>query len=128
MTNENYDETIVRVFKNDCWDVGHEFSKEAKAYYKKNDNGKLVLHRTDGPAIEHANGTKLWFINGKCHREDGPAVEYANGNKYWYVDDKHYSTEEKFNQKIQEMNASKIPSCEGKIVEIDGKKYKLQEV
>ena len=24
-----------------------------------------VLHRTDGPAVEDANGSKRWFINGK---------------------------------------------------------------
>ena len=42
------------------------------------------LHRVDGPAIECANGDKLWFLNGQCHREDGPAVEYADGTKYWY--------------------------------------------
>lgn len=34
--------------------------------------------------IEHSDGTKYWYRNGKLHREDGPAVEYANGNKEWY--------------------------------------------
>lgn len=37
-----------------------------------NSDGKL--HRDDGPAIEHINGTKEWYINGELHREDGPAV------------------------------------------------------
>jgi len=23
------------------------------------------LHRVDGPAIEYANGSKMWFVNGK---------------------------------------------------------------
>jgi hypothetical protein len=49
-------------------------------------NGKL--HRTDGPAIEWANGTKEWWLNGKRHRIDGPAVEYADGTKLWYLNDK----------------------------------------
>jgi hypothetical protein len=40
-------------------------------------------HREDGPAIEYANGTKSWFLNGQPHREDGPAVECADGTKYW---------------------------------------------
>jgi hypothetical protein len=43
-------------------------------------------HRTDGPAIEYSNGAKFWFVDGKCHRLDGPAVEYANGDKEWWVD------------------------------------------
>ena len=42
-------------------------------------NGQL--HRTDGPAIEYANGDKYWYINGQRHRDNGPAVEYANGDK-----------------------------------------------
>ena len=26
-----------------------------------------------------------WYIDGKRHREDGPAVEYADGSKSWYI-------------------------------------------
>jgi hypothetical protein len=76
-------------------------------------------HREDGPAVELANGTKYWYINGKCHREDGPAMEYANGAKCWFIDDQQL-TEAEFNARTK--------SCNGKVVEIDGKKYKLQEV
>jgi hypothetical protein len=47
-------------------------------------NSKGQLHREDGPAVEWANGTKMWYLNGEFHREDGPAVEYANGTKWWY--------------------------------------------
>ena len=50
------------------------------------------LHREDGPAVEWANGTKLWYVNGKRHREDGPAVELANGDKQWWVNDIWYDT------------------------------------
>ena len=53
-------------------------------------NGKL--YRIGGPAVENANGDKLWYVNDKLHREDGPAVEYANGDKEWYVNDKRYDT------------------------------------
>lgn len=31
-----------------------------------------------------------WFLNGKRHREDGPAMEYANGTKWWYINGKQY--------------------------------------
>jgi hypothetical protein len=40
-------------------------------------------HRTNGPAIEYANGTKHWVQNGKSHRTDGPAAEYPDGTKEW---------------------------------------------
>ena len=44
-----------------------------------------VLHRTDGPALEWANGYKEWYVNGERHRTDGPAIEYADGTKAWYI-------------------------------------------
>jgi hypothetical protein len=77
------------------------------------------LHREDGPAVEYTNGDKSWFLNGKLHREDGPAVEYADGDKHWFLNDKEL-TEAEFNKKTS--------SCSGKIVTIDGKKYRLTEV
>jgi hypothetical protein len=54
-------------------------------------------------------------------REDGPAIEYASGSKSWYLSGEKL-TEEEFNER---MNPT---SCSGKIVEIDGKKYKLTEI
>ncbi|MDE1833810.1 MAG: hypothetical protein KGH64_00570 [Candidatus Micrarchaeota archaeon] len=74
------------------------------------------LHRTDGPAIECANGTKFWYLNDQRHRTDGPAVEYADGGKAWYLN----------GQQVTEAEVIKN-SCNGKIVEIEGKKYKLME-
>ena len=82
-------------------------------------NGQL--HREDGPAVEWADGTKYWHFNGKIHREDGPAIEWASGSKYWFLNGEEL-TEAEFNARIKQS------SCDGKVVEIDGKKYKLQEV
>jgi hypothetical protein len=82
-------------------------------------NGKL--HREDGPAIEGSGGAKFWYLNDKFHREDGPAIEYYNGDKSWYLDGKKLTEQE-------HKAATPKPTCEGKIVEIDGKKYKLMGV
>ena len=49
-------------------------------------NGKC--HREDGPAIERPDGSKVWYLNGECHREDGPAVEQHDGTKIWYLNGK----------------------------------------
>ncbi len=117
-----------------------EWANGTKHWYH---NGKL--HREDGPAVEYANGDKHWYLNDKVHREDGPAIEWVNGTKYWYLNgtlhredgpaveyanmrmgDKHWFlngkklTEAEFNARIKQS------SCDGKVVEIDGKKYKLQ--
>jgi len=63
-------------------------------------------------------GTIRWYQNGKCHRLDGPAVEYANGTKYWYIEGVEYS-EEQFNQKVNPR------PCVGKKVTVDGIEYTL---
>ena len=89
-----------------------EYSNRSKSWWL---NGKL--HRKDGPAVESANGSKQWYLNGKRHRKDGPAIEYANGVKKWYLDGKEYSYEDW----LKKIN----PSCENKVVIIDGQKYKL---
>ena len=55
-----------------------------RRYY--NSDGRI--HREDGPAVEYADGTKVWLINGLRHREDGPAVEIAGSTaihtRLWY--------------------------------------------
>jgi uncharacterized Fe-S cluster-containing protein len=67
--------------------------KKDKFYYKDGtisgifNNGK-ILHRVDGPAVEHASGTKEWYVDGKRHRVGGPAIEYSDGDKAWWVDGK----------------------------------------
>lgn len=81
------------------------------------------FHREDGPAVESANGTKYWYLNGKIHRKDGPAVEYANGTKYWFLDGVSYTEADWIKQLQKKVKAP----CIGKVVEIDGVKYKLVE-
>jgi len=111
-------------------------------WYKE---GTKILHREDGPAVEIAGGTKYWYQNDKLHREDGPAIEDAGGTKYWYQNDKRHREDgpaiEDVNgykawfwlgKEVSEEEHKKLsgnsPSCDGKIVNIDGKNYKLVEV
>ena len=86
-------------------------------------NGKC--HREDGPAVEYANGTKFWYRNSELHREDGPAIECANGDKFWYLNGKGY-TESAYKAELSKRSTT--PPCNGKIVEIDGKKYQLTAI
>ncbi len=57
-------------------------------------NSQDLYHREDGPAVEHIDGYKAWYINGLYHRLDGPAIEYPNGDKYYYLMDIIYFYEE----------------------------------
>ena len=87
-----------------------------------NQQGKR--HRDGGlPAIEYADGGKEWYVNGQLHREGGlPAVELANGSKAWWVNGQ-LVTEDQAKDMF-----NKPASCAGKVVEIDGKKFKLTEI
>jgi phage baseplate assembly protein gpV len=95
-----------------------------KRYFK--DRAKTILHRLDGPAVEYANGTREWhvngvphrmdgpafdsiyghrewYVNGKRHREDGPAVEYADGDKAWHVNGVFIMTVDKEGKVVKRM-------------------------
>ena len=58
------------------------------------------LHRTDGPAVELANGAKYWYQNGQYHRTDGPAIMWPDGHKWWYIND-WLMSEAEFNQAVK---------------------------
>lgn len=53
------------------------------------DTKKLHLynqpHCEDGPAVERADGSTEWYLNGQLHRKDGPAVEIPLTYKAWYL-------------------------------------------
>ena len=92
----------------------YEGAGGSKSWYL---DGKL--HRVDGPAVEYADGSKHWFLDGELHRVDGPAIEWADASKSWYLDGKELT-------QAQWLEAVKPkPSCVGKIVEVDGVKYRL---
>lgn len=48
-------------------------------------NGDGYLHRLDGPAIIHENGTEEWYVDGRRHRDNNlPAITYPNGGRAWF--------------------------------------------
>jgi len=85
-------------------------------WYNENDK----LHRLDGPAVECADGHKIWWNNDKIHRLDGPAVEWPDGTKEWYIESIEY-TEKQFLAKIEAMNRP----CIGKKIVVEGVEYTL---
>ena len=95
-----------------------EYADGSKAYYE---NGQL--HRLGGlPAVEFADGHKAYWENDQCHRLGGkPALEWANGYKEYYENGIQL-TEAEAEAKC---NPKPADSCDGKLVTIEGKQYKL---
>jgi len=84
----------------------------SKIYYK--DRKMTIRHRLDGrPAIEGADGSKAWCVDGQLHRLDGPAIECAGGYKLWYVDGQRLTE--------VEFNALSAPTLELTLEEIAAK-------
>jgi hypothetical protein len=52
-------------------------------YYAVRNSAK-ELHREDGPAVIHTDGTRYWCRNGAFHRSDGPAVIHPDGRQEWH--------------------------------------------
>ena len=56
------------------------------------------------------DGTRLYYNTaGQLHRTDGPAVEYADGSKTWYINGEGLS-EEEFIQSVRLMHAGYTPA------------------
>jgi hypothetical protein len=65
-------------------------------------------HRTDGPAIEFADGTLHWAFHGKFHRTDGPALIRANGREIWWLHGKRLSFDEWLNENTYLTDGEKV--------------------
>jgi hypothetical protein len=75
------------------------------------------LHREDGPAAIHSDGTKEWWVNGRLHRVDGPAIEYcySDGDIYlrcWLVNGRYHRTN---GPAIEHVNGQKTWLVNGKL-------------
>jgi antitoxin component YwqK of YwqJK toxin-antitoxin module len=90
----------------------YEWADGTRVWYL---NGQL--HREDGPAYEWADGTREWYLNGQLHREGGPAYEGADGTRVWYLNGDRLS-EKEFLKRTK-------TTCDGKVVVIDGVRYRL---
>lgn len=61
-----------------CWRI--------TASDKRHPFPSTILHRLDGPAVEHPDGSKEWWVRGKRHRHSEPAVEHGDGfGREWWV-------------------------------------------
>ena len=99
-TEEEFNKKIAKMKKDEDRDKLIKIDKFGNKYWY---NDKKQYHREDGPAVEWADGTKWWYLNGKEHRIDGPAIEDPDGTKYWWINGEYYS-EENFHKKVAEMN------------------------
>lgn len=62
-------------------------SDSGDVYFLKRENGKTDYSRQiGGPSMIHDDGNVFYTsANGECHRTDGPAIIWANGTKEYRI-------------------------------------------
>ena len=74
--------------------VGFTGIVENKSTKSKEWNVNGLRHRTDGPACIYPNRACVWVFNDKLHRIGGPAIEHVDGTKEWFLyGEKHTETQ-----------------------------------
>lgn len=61
----------------------------------------LVTGRDPGEKSKEWFGVRSWYLHGQRHRTNGPAIEFADGTGYFYVDGIHL-TERQFHLRFPE--------------------------
>lgn len=70
-----------------------EWSRTESGRLHPSGDGHGQRHRADGPAVEHPDGSRAWWVNGQLHRADGPAIEHPDGYRAWWVNGKFIRSE-----------------------------------
>ena len=106
ITNENGDRTYYE-HSNGYW-CRREYGENGKETYREDSDGFWSRHEYD---------------------EDGNLTYYEDSDGFWYrseYDEKGNSTYYENSDGYGE--GTKHSSCDGKVIEVDGKKYKLMEL
>ena len=113
------------------------------------DKGPLYLYDSNGKLIYYENSKRYWFKQE--YDSNGNRIYYENSKRYWYKQEydsngkliyfedldgywvkREYDANGKLiyyeNSNGEIINNRPKKSCNGKVVEIDGKKYKLKEL
>ena len=111
-----------------CWDRW-ESDKDGNQTYYENSDGYWSRYEydKDGKKTYYENSDSFWYRHE--YDKDGNQTYYENSdgnwNRYEYDKDGNETYYETSNGHIE---GTKRSSCSGKIVEVDGKKYKLTEL
>ena len=94
------------------------YSEDSKGYWYKNE------YDSNGNEIYYENSTGFW--SKREYDSNGNKIYYENSNGYWYKREFDSNGNQIYYENSNgEIIDNRPKGCEGKVVEIDGKKYKL---
>jgi antitoxin component YwqK of YwqJK toxin-antitoxin module len=116
---------------------GERHNAAGLAFREWNENGQLAYemyclngnrHNAAGPAYRqwHGNGQlayEMYYLNGEFHNAAGPAYRYWHENGTLAIEE-YWLNGRKLTKAAWEAAVNPAP-CDGKVVEIEGRKYKL---
>jgi len=90
--------------------------------------GSLNLYDTNGNEIYYEDSSGFWYK--RDYDSNGKETYYENSNGYWSKYEYDSNGKEIYFENSHGDLIDKRPkkSCDGKVVEIDGKQYKLTEI
>jgi hypothetical protein len=51
---------------------------------------KVIENEIEYIIYEYDNENEYWFLNNQLHRENGPAIIHSDGSKEYWLNDIHY--------------------------------------
>ena len=92
------------------------------------DKGSLFLYNSNGKEIYYEDSDGYWYK--REFDSNGNTIYYEDSDRYWIKRDYDDNGNEIYYERSDGDITDKRPkkSCDGKVVEIDGKKYQLKEL
>jgi glucan-binding YG repeat protein len=96
----------------------HNFKSKDSLYFYNSNGNEIYYERSDGYWVKRE------------YDDNGNRIYLENSNGYWYKQEFDVNGNRIYHENSTGYIVDKRPkgSCDGKVVEIDGKKYQLKEV
>tara|TARA_E500000178_G_scaffold284540_1_gene285820 strand:+ start:57558 stop:57902 length:345 start_codon:yes stop_codon:yes gene_type:complete len=88
----------------------------------------IKIKNANGNETYHEDGSGFWF---KCeYNANGNETYFENGNGFWVKREYDANGNETYFEDSDgvKRGQTRSQSCAGKVIEVDGKKYRLEEV
>ena len=103
--------------------------KNGNEIYIENSNGDWVKREYDSNGNEIYFETSDGYWNKRKYDSNGNKIYFETSGGYWYKSEYDSNGNEIYYENFEGIIRDNRPKgCEGKVIEIDGKKYKLTEL
>lgn len=84
---------LCRFYKNESGPHSYWMDTKGEYHSPDEDTPSIVYHRCEKD-LGRPIGTRVWYIHGDLHRMEGFAVEHLDGTGEYWINSSHYTEEE----------------------------------